>query len=197
MAEKESSVSSHPWAFSPSQKEWVSYLKDHGFVLLKGVVSKEEVSKARGLIWDWLEGLGSGIKRDDKKTWKNDNWPGALYPGFCNSHGGGQIQAAWYLRSLPAVKNAFASIWETSDLATSMDTFIIWRPWWNPDNDSKNWTPEVEPVHCDQNPYKRPGFHCVQGMIPLLPVTPQSGGLRIVPDTNNDATQEKNARELS
>jgi len=71
-----------------------------------------------------------------------------------------------------------------------MDTFIVWRPWWNSFDQSASWQPDVEPIHCDQNPFKKPGFHCVQGMIPLLPVTPQSGGLRIIADTNNDATQE-------
>jgi len=181
-----------PWAFSPSQTaEWVSYLKQHGFVLLKSVVSSQEVETAKGYLWDWLENLGSGIKRNDYRTWTNENWPGALFPGFATTHGGGQIQSAWYLRSLPAVKNAFAAIWETQELAVSMDTFILWRPWWNSHDQSLSWEPEVEPVHCDQNPYRKPGFHCVQGMIPLLPVTPESGGLRIVQDTNNDETQEQ------
>jgi hypothetical protein len=180
------------YVFSPTQtQEWLSYLKQHGYVVIKGAVSPQDVNTTKNLLWNWLENLGSGIKRTDPKTWNNSNWPGALFPGFATTHGGGQIEAAWYLRSLPSVKNAFAAIWNTQDLAVSMDTFILWRPWWNESiEDSVTWHPDVEPIHCDQNPFRKRGFHCVQGMIPLLPVNPLSGGLRIVPDTNNDATQD-------
>ena len=41
----------------------------------------------------------------------------------------------------------------------------------------ESWMPRVERLHCDQSPSKRPGKHCVQGMVPLYPVTKQVGGL--------------------
>jgi len=69
-----------------------------------------------------------------------------------------------------------------------MDTFIMLRPWWN--SGGEDWTPSVERLHCDQNPVAKRGFHCVQGMIPLLPVTEQTGGLQVIPDTNTDEMQE-------
>jgi len=71
-----------------------------------------------------------------------------------------------------------------------MDTFIVWRPWWLNPNPEQNWKPTVERLHCDQNPHRKPGFHCVQGMVPLLPVTQVSGGLQVVPNTNTDKFQE-------
>jgi len=174
----------------PEERGWLHHLKAHGYVVVKGVVSSDEVSHAKSLIWDWLENLGSGIKRDDPRTWRDSNWPGSML-GFMSQFGGGQMAGAWYLRGLPRVKKVFAAIWGTEELLTSMDTTIMWRPWWsNPYHNEEDWTPTVERLHCDQNPVRKVGFHCVQGMIPLLPVTQQSGGLQVVPDTNTNETQD-------
>ena len=44
----------------------------------------------------------------------------------------------------------------------------------------------------DQNPVHKQGFHCVQGMVPLVDVRADGvGGLQIVPNTNNDKTQQE------
>lgn len=152
-------------------------------------------------------------------TWEDANWPGQAGLGFFQTHGGGQTRAAWEIRGKPQVKVPFAKIWNDSDLLTSMDTFICWRPWWltaryqseNQPNQSDNktdnktdnnidtsshvlntwedWEPRVERIHCDQNPKRRPGFHCVQGMVTLLPAQPSVGGLQVVPDTHTDEIQ--------
>jgi hypothetical protein len=68
---------------------------------------------------------------------------------------------------------------------------ICWRPWWNPVG-GLSWNPYVENLHIDQNPVSKKGFHCVQGMIPLIDVQEGGpGGLQVVPDTNNDKTQQE------
>jgi len=174
------------YSFEEGTKDWLNHLREHGYVVVKGVVSQEEVKTAKNLFWDWLESLGAGVNRNDISTWNDNNWPGSTVPGFCNTFGGSHCDAAWYLRSLNRVKSTFAHLWDTDDLLVSMDTFILWRPWWH----NEEWTPTVERLHCDQNPVRKPGFHCVQGMIPLLPVTKRSGGLQVVPDTNTDEAQE-------
>jgi ectoine hydroxylase-related dioxygenase (phytanoyl-CoA dioxygenase family) len=54
------------------------------------------------------------------------------------------------------------------------------------------WNPYVENLHTDQNPSYKQGFHCVQGMVPLIDVhAGGAGGLQLVHDTNNDKTQEE------
>ena len=30
----------------------------------------------RQLVWEWLEGLGSGLVRDKPETWADSAWPG-------------------------------------------------------------------------------------------------------------------------
>jgi ectoine hydroxylase-related dioxygenase (phytanoyl-CoA dioxygenase family) len=77
-------------------------------------------------------------------------------------------------------------IYDSKELITSFDTFIAWRPWWH----DPTWKPYVENLHTDQNPARKKGFHCVQGMIPLYKVD-EVGGLAVVPDTNNDRTQDE------
>tara|TARA_R110002050_G_scaffold58727_1_gene131615 strand:- start:346 stop:939 length:594 start_codon:yes stop_codon:yes gene_type:complete len=34
------------------------------------------------------------------------------------------------------------------------------------EKDNRRWEPQVEGLHCDQNPHKKPGFECVQGEFP-------------------------------
>jgi len=132
---------------------WSKHLEEEGFAVLKGVLPQEDVEKARSMMFNWFEGLGSGIKMDDVSTWKTKNWPGHAI-GFLTANGGGQTEASWFIRSHPNVMKAFKDIWKTEEdpdpaLLTSMDTFICWRPWENPKRDDENWNPYVENLHCD------------------------------------------------
>lgn len=179
------------FSLSDGSRAWVEYFRQHGVVVLKNVLSQSEVDEAKDLYWAWLEGLGSGIKRGHRETWGDDNWPGVTRLGFVPSHGGGHNKASWYLRTRPAIQAAFAALWdvEPSELLTSFDTWILWRPWW--EQETEDWQPRVERLHIDQNPFWKPGFKCVQGMMPLLPVTPVVGGLQVIPGTNTDAVQKR------
>ena len=42
-------------------------------MVFKGVASGDQLDTAEGLIWDWLEGLPFGIKRDDWSTHTTTN----------------------------------------------------------------------------------------------------------------------------
>lgn len=83
--------------------------------------------------------------------------------GFFATYGGCHTQASWFIRCRPKIREAFSKIWNTTDLITSFDTFIGWRPWWV----DKRWMPFVENLHVDQNPHFKKGLKCVQGMVPL------------------------------
>lgn len=85
----------------------------------------------------------------------------------------------------------FGKVWNSESLIASFDTFICWRPWWNKTAQA-SWTPFVENLHVDQNPVHKRGFHCVQGMVPLVDVRSDGvGGLQVVPNTNNDTVQDE------
>ena len=71
-----------------------------------------------------------------------------------------------------------------------MDAVILWRPWSADgagDGAPAGWpAPRTEGLHIDQNPFSKPGLDCVQGMMPLLPVTASTGGLAVVPGSHTD-----------
>ncbi|CAE8722870.1 unnamed protein product, partial [Polarella glacialis] len=111
---------------------WREHLAAAGVVRIRGVLDASEVRAAKGLFWDWLEGLGGGARRGDFSTWTDENFPGRLDRGFFCTRGAGQSAAAWAVRSSHKVHRAFEEIWGTDDLISSMDAFIGWRPWWLP-----------------------------------------------------------------
>merc|ERR1719356_628353 len=45
----------------------------------------------------------------------------------------------------------------------------------------------TEGLHIDQNPVAKPLRECVQGMLPLLCVTPGTGGLEVVPGSHSES----------
>ena len=52
-------------------------------------------------------------------------------------------------------------------------------------------------LHIDQDPFKKRGFHCVQGMVPFLDVTKDIGGLKLVPRSHTEEIQEEIRQETS
>lgn len=174
-----------------AEENFIPHLQEHGYVVLKNVANEETLEQSLNLFWNELASLGSGIERDDVSTWVDENWPGYFDRGFFNSHNLPQTEASWMLRSLPKIKQAFAKIWNTEDLLTSMDIMIGYRPWFVNENIE---CPFVEPLHRDQATNKK-GFHCVQGMLILKDVMPEIGGLQIVPGTNSPEYQDRFAKD--
>ena len=160
----------------------VDYLEEHGFVVIRSALTAEQAEHALDLTWQYLEALDTGIDRHDPSTWGDDRWPVAVHGGIIPSQGIGHSQAQWFIRSVPAVKQAFAAVWSDDDLLTSFDGMALWRP------------PSVDPswrttrggswLHIDQHPTGRPGFHCVQGLVSLLPTSPETGGNVVIPGSH-------------
>mmetsp|Transcript_100788 Transcript_100788/g.289079 ORF Transcript_100788/g.289079 Transcript_100788/m.289079 type:complete len:288 (-) Transcript_100788:145-1008(-) len=86
---------------------------------------------------------------------------------------------------LANVRKAFGAIWGTEELITSMDAVVIWRPWWAAP-EGERWMPRTEGLHLDQNPFSKPQKDCIQGMVPLIDVTEDVGGLQVVPRSHSD-----------
>mmetsp|Transcript_133771 Transcript_133771/g.333873 ORF Transcript_133771/g.333873 Transcript_133771/m.333873 type:complete len:431 (-) Transcript_133771:9-1301(-) len=170
---------------------WLQHLHANGVVRIREVLSGEEAANAKRLFWHWLEGLGGDARRDDPSTWTDANFPGLLDKGFFCTRGGGQSAAAWAVRGNRRVHQAFAQIWETEELIASFDTFIGWRPWWPVAGAAAATRPRTEGIHCDQNPHTKRGLHCIQGMVPLRPVTKRVGGLCVAPGTHGENVQDR------
>jgi hypothetical protein len=116
------------------------------------------------------------VNRSDPSTWVDGNWPCGVEGGILPYFGAGQSTCAWFVRSVPAVRAAFAALWRTEDLLASLDGILLWRPW-------RERGPHAAPharaahrteagwFHVDQNPRCKPGFCSVQGLV-RLPSTP-------------------------
>lgn len=142
-----------------------------GYSVVPYALSSEEVQQATMLAWDHLETTYKGSDRNDVSTWSRLNIDDR---GFVNnSH---QCEAAWYVRSRPGVVSAFADIWNTRKLVTSMDTMIVWKPW-----PEREVSPPTEGQHLDQTHNE---LDTIQGMVVLKDVTELSGGLEVVPFSN-------------
>ena len=160
-----------------------SELEREGFTVIRAVAREEEVEKARALVWEWLESLDTGIKRAEPDTWTDEawpDWPGRKKYGSCKSQGAAHLGATWYLRGLPRLKEVFTKFWGTEELIVSLDGMIIWRPW----SEEEDRRPANLRLHADQSPVGKPGFHCLQGMLPLFPVTQSTGGTVLVPGSH-------------
>ena len=183
--------------FDFTDPTWQSHLKNLVFCVIKSVADEHQVSEARSLYWDDIEGNNPIVRRDDAKTWRDRKVRGvkqsessqwALSSTGIVSGCLAQGTGAWYVRGLPLVKQSFLQIWNDEDLIVSMDCVLIWRPWVG--NHSCGMVPITEGLHLDQNPYSKPELECVQGMVPLYEVTPGTGGLAVVPGTHMEKDKE-------
>ncbi len=175
-------VYTHVERFPSGSPESVAYLHEHGFVVVAGALQTDERAKALALTWDYLESLGTGIDRNDWTTWDDDRWPTSVHGGILPGIGIGHSAAQWFIRSVPAVKKAFAAVWGDDDLLVSFDGMALWRPWalkesWKT-NRGGSW------LHIDQHPITRPGQQCVQGLVSLLPTSPKTGGNVLIPGSH-------------
>jgi len=168
--------------FAAGSKESLDHLASEGFVVIAGALSPGEAEHALDLTWEYLEQLGTGIKRDDITTWGDDRWPIVTSGGIVPGLGIGHSKAQWFTRSVPSIKTAFASIWDDDDLLVSFDGMALWRP----TSIDPEWktTRGGSWLHIDQHPITRPGLQCVQGAVSLLPTAPSAGGNILIPGSH-------------
>jgi hypothetical protein len=95
------------------------YLDEHGYVVVKGVASADEVEVAKDLFWQYCE-ASSAMRRGQPETWEDepdqerflaDPENGIISGAFCHS------EAAWFARTRPKVREAFAAVWTAAAAA--------------------------------------------------------------------------------
>jgi len=141
------------------KEEFLNYLDEHGFAVVKSVADVEQVAAATNTFWDFCESIpGTRFRRDD--------------PNSC--------EFMWSLRLLPKVRAAFEAIWGTSELVTSFDGANAFRPW----RRNPEWLTSGGWWHTDQNHFVMPGRVCVQGLCLLTAATAETGGLCVIPGSH-------------
>lgn len=176
-------IAYEPPRFEPTDPDIASYLRKHGYVVVKGVANDIEIQQARDLFWNYLE-TQAGMKRDDPQTWTDERFTkiGSTRTGIIFYRGIQHSDVLWYIRCLPKVKIAFQQVFGTDDLITSYDGGNIFRPWHLEESDTYSKTHSGW-YHVDQGRLL-PGFHCVQGLVTLKDVTAATGGFCCIPESH-------------
>ncbi|KAJ7593464.1 hypothetical protein C8J56DRAFT_931149 [Mycena floridula] len=148
-----------------------------GFAVVPAITA-EKAATYVDAAHSWLESFNLGYKRDDPATWKVENIPSAFKGGLFVGYGVPHEQFLWDIRQEPGVIDTFARIWGTDKLLVSFDGVNISVPGILPPGHDglKPWP------HVDQSP-NRTWFHCIQGIVNLLPNGPDDGGLMIMRGT--------------
>jgi hypothetical protein len=145
--------------FEIDDPQMVEYLNNHGYVVIKSVASREEITTALHLLWEFLEEK-CNMKENDPKTWTDENFAkiGDARTGILSFSGIQHSKFLWYLRLLPNVKRIFENIYHTDDLITSFDGGNIFRPWHNPELSSEHSKTSTGWFHVDQGKSFVEGF---------------------------------------
>ncbi|KAJ3085458.1 hypothetical protein HK100_009043 [Physocladia obscura] len=203
-----------------NDKAWLNHLETEGFAVIKCALEREEITKAHSELWAALELFPSrdraisrgdptswsllptgicgslaqsqaawtvrgsrGVKTAFTKIWKTDDLIVSMdavitwkpWWGFANAKNEAQ----------PSVfRSAFSSIASIFGSNPTASTPL-------PAGFPPYYKPRGEIMHLDQNPFKKRFRDCVQGMVPLLPVTREIGGLIVVPHSHNDEMQDR------
>eukprot|EP01087_Luapelamoeba_hula_P006035 TRINITY_DN16188_c0_g1_i1.p1 TRINITY_DN16188_c0_g1~~TRINITY_DN16188_c0_g1_i1.p1 ORF type:complete len:378 (+),score=58.36 TRINITY_DN16188_c0_g1_i1:52-1134(+) len=155
------------------------YLEENGYVVIKDVLTPDEIEKGRGLAWDFMEGRpDSAIKRNDPATWTDESgWPDKYGKGIIVEDAAGHSEFLWFVRGVPNVQRVYQRVWDTENLITSYDGFCMFRP----AEYNDKWLTATGWYHIDQNGITKPSKTCVQGFVNFYDAGPTDGGLVVVP----------------
>ena len=54
-------------------KDGITYLNDHGYVVISDIMNQDEINFNKDLLWKFLENISNNtIQRNDPETWANE-----------------------------------------------------------------------------------------------------------------------------
>ena len=172
-----------PKLFDKSEIEWKSYLEQHGYVVIKDVLTFEEVNEGlRLFINDWKH-VSPNFIFSYKNTWTTDNSPMMWAKGMIYTNGLGQSDFQWYLRTRDNIKNIWERLYDTKELVVSFDGFSVFL---DKKQKPKYW------LHVDQGNSEKQ--LSIQGAYNFLPVNESDAGFVVVPDSHKTFTNENDKK---
>jgi hypothetical protein len=130
----------------------LDYLREHGLVVFRNVLSADECIQATNHFWNFVEAYNMTISRKDSSTWTNAAWPGSLSTGILSGDGIGSSEFMWYIRTRPALLQLFERYWNTPRLLCNLDGCGVYR------SAEHSFTPNRAWLHTDVNLDKIPPF---------------------------------------
>lgn len=151
-----------------------------GVVVVRGVLSDDDVACAVGELWDSprLLGRDGAVRRDDPSTWGGGAWPqqdGGR--NFLASLDAFQDRSCWELLQHPCVVRLQRLLHGGAVMSDGESRWGVMRP----TADHPEWRTDESWLHWDQNPWHDPGFARVQCFACLTDQTPTSGGFLCAP----------------
>lgn len=164
-----------PTLFKPEEIDsWKKYLEEHGYVVIKNVLSSEEREYGLSLFKQDLATVSSRFDFDDTTTWSIDTCPLMFGKGMAVFNGFGQSDFMWHLRTNTKIQSIFKTIYSTDELVSSLDGFSMFI---TKAQKSKPW------LHIDQNPAN--SIYSIQGAYNYFPVKDHSdAGFVLVPKSH-------------
>ena len=149
----------------------MAFWQEHGYVILRDAVPQANVDAVVDIIWEFMD-----MDRDDPETWYrstdgHEGKPKLKESGMAELY---QHQALWDNRQHPRVYGAFADVWEAENLWVSIDRVNL-NPPARADWDFQGF------VHWDIDTSLVPLPNRVQGVLSLVDVPADAGGLQVVP----------------
>lgn len=153
-----------------TQADW-DFWQQNGYVIVRNAVPAENVQAVVETLWAFTE-----MDRNDPATWYRTP---ARENEMVELNKAGMVelfhhQSLWDNRQYPRVHGAFADIWGTEKLWVTIDRVNL-NPPARPEWDFKGF------VHWDLDTSIHPLPFDVQGVLSLVDVTEEQGGLQVVP----------------
>ena len=153
-----------------SEDDWNFWIKN-GYIIVKNVISKEQAAESAAFLWEY-----EGKDPNDKDTWYRA--PETVHKmKELNNAGMVEVynnQILWKNRQAPKLHQAFADIWGTEKLWSSIDRANLNFP-------IREGFEYKAFIHWDYDPETNP--QCVQGVLALADQTDEHmGGFQCIPE---------------
>jgi ectoine hydroxylase-related dioxygenase (phytanoyl-CoA dioxygenase family) len=162
---------------------WKEHLIDEGYVVIRNVMSEEDIVKAFKFFVDDMKTVSPNFNPADPKTHAIEFTPMMFAKGMAVFNGFGNSDFMWYLRTNPSIKNIYERLYDTKDLCVSMDGFSMFV--------SSKQTPGSW-LHTDQHP--KDEILSVQGAYNFLPVNESCSGFIVIPKSHKTFVPEIDAK---
>lgn len=152
---------------------WLEHLDNEGYVVIKDILTDEEKTHAYKLFTKDIQTVSPNLDFQNPESFIIQNVPCMFGKGMAVFNGFGQSDAMWNLRTNNNIQHIFKAIHKTDELVVSLDGFSLFV---SSEQKSKPW------LHIDQNPSNL--IYSIQGAYNLLPVTNESAGFVIIPQSH-------------
>ena len=161
------------YSFELQDSKWKDYLSNHGFVVIKNVVSNDICNFYKQKLWKTINVLTDVNLNDENNKKYSKNYPTNLLGGMYNI---GHTKTQWEARF--RCKKIFEKIWDDKDLITSFDKFC-----YCPKERTYKMGKIFSWLHSDQSPLNP--INSYQGLLCLTDnMKYKSGGFICIPKSN-------------